>query len=55
MGIVALLVLGGCGVSMKIPAQHSPGTPAGTFAVTVTASSASGGASATSMVNLTVQ
>jgi peptidoglycan/LPS O-acetylase OafA/YrhL len=56
MGIVALLVLGGCGVSMKTPAPpHTPGTPAGTFAVTVTASSASGGATATSTVNLTVQ
>ncbi|HEY2116093.1 MAG TPA: hypothetical protein VGJ51_13435 [Candidatus Angelobacter sp.] len=55
MGLVALLAVAGCGVSMKTPAQHSPGTPAGTFAVTVTASSASGGATATSMVNLTVQ
>lgn len=56
MGIVALLVLGGCGVSMKTPAPpHTPGTPAGTFAVTVTATSASGGATATSIVNLTVQ
>lgn len=56
MAVAALLVLAGCGVSMKTPApSHNPGTPAGTFAVTVTASSASGGATATSMVNLTVQ
>lgn len=56
MGIAALLVVVGCGVSMKTPAQaHNPGTPAGTFAVTVTASSASSGATATSTVNLTVQ
>jgi uncharacterized repeat protein (TIGR01451 family) len=56
MAVAALLVLAGCGVSMKTPAPpHTPGTPAGTFAVTVTASSASGGATATSVVNLTVQ
>jgi uncharacterized repeat protein (TIGR01451 family) len=56
MAVAALLVLAGCGVSMKTPAPpHTPGTPAGTFAVTVTASSTSGGATATSMVNLTVQ
>ena len=56
MAVAALLVLGGCGVEMKTPAPpHTPGTPAGTFAVTVTASSASGGATATSTVNLTVQ
>jgi uncharacterized repeat protein (TIGR01451 family) len=56
MAVTALLVLVGCGVSMKTPAPpHTPGTPAGTFAVTVTASSASGGATATSVVNLTVQ
>jgi hypothetical protein len=52
---LALLVLVGCGVSMNTPVQHSPGTPAGTSAVTVTASSSNGGASATSTVNLTVQ
>ncbi|HEX3093918.1 MAG TPA: hypothetical protein VHW72_14895, partial [Candidatus Angelobacter sp.] len=35
MAVAALLVLGGCGVSMKTPAPpHNPGTPAGTFAVT---------------------
>ena len=56
MAIAALLIVAGCGVSMKTPAPpHTPGTPAGTFAVTVTASSASGGATATSIVNLTVQ
>ena len=56
MSIAALLVVAGCGVSRKTPAPpHTPGTPAGTFAVTVTASSASGGATATSVVNLTVQ
>jgi len=56
MGIAALLVVAGCGVSRKTPAPpHTPGTPAGTFAVTVTASSASGGATATSIVTLTVQ
>jgi uncharacterized protein DUF11 len=55
-GMAALLIVAGCGVSMKTPAQaHNPGTPAGTSAVTVTASSASGGATATSVVNLTVQ
>ena len=56
IAVAALLALAGCGVSMKTPAPpHTPGTPAGTFAVTVTASSASGGATATSVVNLTVQ
>jgi len=56
MGVAALLIVAGCGVSMKTPAPpHTPGTPAGTFAVTVTASSASGGATSTSTVNLTVQ
>jgi hypothetical protein len=56
MAVAALLALAGCGVSMKTPAPpHNPGTPAGNFAVTVTASSASGGATATSIVNLTVQ
>jgi hypothetical protein len=56
MAVAALLLLAGCGVSMKTPAlTHTPGTPAGTFAVTVTANSASGGATATSIVNLTVQ
>jgi len=56
MTVAALLVLAGCGVEMKPPPPpHTPGTPAGTFAVTVTASSASGGATAASVVNLTVQ
>jgi len=56
IAVAALLVLAGCGVSMKTPAPpHNPGTPAGTSAVTVAASSASGGATATSVVNLTVQ
>jgi len=56
IAVAALLVLAGCGVSMKTPGPaHNPGTPAGTSAVTVTASSASGGATATSVVNLTVQ
>lgn len=56
MAALALLVVAGCGVSMKGPAPpHNPGTPAGTFAVTVTATSASQGATATSAVNLTVQ
>ena len=56
MAVATLLVVAGCGVSRKTPAPpHTPGTPAGTFAVTVTASSASGGATATSLVNLTVQ
>jgi len=55
-GMAALMLVAGCEVSMKTPPQaHNPGTPAGTFAVTVTASSASGGATATSTVNLTVQ
>jgi uncharacterized repeat protein (TIGR01451 family) len=56
MAVAALLIVAGCGVSMKTPAPpHTPGTPAGTSAVTVTATSASGGATATSIVNLTVQ
>jgi len=56
MAVAALLIVAGCGVSLKTPAPpHTPGTPAGNFAVTVTASSASGGATATSILNLTVQ
>ena len=54
-GCLALLVLAGCGVSRSTPVQHNPGTPPGTYAVLVTASSASQGATATSTVNLTVQ
>jgi uncharacterized repeat protein (TIGR01451 family) len=50
---LALLALCGCGSSNSTP--HNPGTPAGTFAVVVTANSANGGATATSTVNLTVQ
>jgi uncharacterized repeat protein (TIGR01451 family) len=48
---LALLAVTGCGSS----GSNSPGTPTGTFAVTVTGSSANGGATATSTVNLTVQ
>src|SRR4029077_7263072 len=36
---LALLAMAGCGVNMSTPAQHSPGTPTGTFAVIVTANS----------------
>jgi uncharacterized repeat protein (TIGR01451 family) len=49
---IALLALAGCGGSHG---ANRPGTPTGTFAITVTASSANGGATATSTVNLTVQ
>lgn len=55
MGCLALLTLAGCSVNMSQPVQHSPGTPTGTFAVVVTATSANQGATATSTVNLTVQ
>jgi uncharacterized repeat protein (TIGR01451 family) len=48
---LALLAVVGCGSS----GSNSPGTPRGTFAITVTATSATGGATATSTVNLTVQ
>jgi len=49
---LALIALAGCGSNTK--AVNTPGTPTGTFAVVVTASSASGGATAASTVNLTV-
>ena len=49
---LALVAISGCGSNTK--SVNTPGTPPGTFAVVVTASSASGGASATSTVNLTV-
>ncbi len=52
---MAFLVLAGCGSDNKTTGSTGGGTPAGTFAITVTASSASGGAAATSTVNLTVQ
>ena len=53
---LGVLFFAGCGVSPgPPPVQHNPGTPTGTFAVVVTASSASQGATATSTVNLTVQ
>jgi uncharacterized protein DUF11 len=55
MACLALLTLAGCGVSQPAPVQHSPGTPPGTYAITVTATSASQSATATSTVNLTVQ
>jgi uncharacterized repeat protein (TIGR01451 family) len=55
MACLALLSLVGCGVNMSTPVQHSPGTPPGTYAVVVTATSANLGATATSTVNLTVQ
>jgi uncharacterized repeat protein (TIGR01451 family) len=54
LACVGLLALAGCGVSMSTPVQHTPGTPAGTFAVVVTATSANG-ATAANTVNLTVQ
>jgi ABC-type glycerol-3-phosphate transport system substrate-binding protein len=54
---IALLILAGCGGDSKpvIPGLKGLGTPAGTSAVIVTATSASGGATATSTINLTVQ
>jgi uncharacterized repeat protein (TIGR01451 family) len=60
---MALLVVAGCGGSHITPAPTPTptpgpkglGTPAGTYAITVTASSTSGGATAASTVNLTVQ
>lgn len=55
---MALLVVAGCGGDSKpvvVPGPKGLGTPAGTSAITVTASSASGGATATSAINLTVQ
>lgn len=55
-GIV--LLVAGCGGDSKpvpVPGLKGLGTPAGTSAVIVTASSASGGATASSTVNLTVQ
>ncbi len=55
LGCLALLALAGCGVQLNLAGQHTPGTPAGTSAVVVTATSANGGAVATSTLNLTVQ
>lgn len=59
---LALLLLAGCGVNNSptpgptpTPGPKGLGTPAGMSAVVVTANSASGGATATSTVNLTVQ
>jgi uncharacterized repeat protein (TIGR01451 family) len=53
---MALLVVSGCGSDSKPIGGGGPtGTPAGTSAVTVTATSASGGATATNTLNLTVQ
>src|SRR5438309_9078151 len=58
---LALLLLAGCGANNNTPTPTPTpgpkglGTPAGTSAVIVTANSASGGATATSTVNLTVQ
>jgi uncharacterized repeat protein (TIGR01451 family) len=54
----ALLLAMGCGGDSKpvpVPGPKGLGTPAGTTAVIVTASSANGGATASSSVNLTVQ
>jgi uncharacterized repeat protein (TIGR01451 family) len=55
MACLTLLTLAGCSVNMSTPVQHSPGTPPGTYAVVVTATSANQGATSTSTVNLTVQ
>ena len=55
MGCLAVLAVTGCSVNMSAPVQHSPGTPPGTYAVVVTATSANLSATATSTVNLTVQ
>jgi uncharacterized repeat protein (TIGR01451 family) len=58
---LALLLLVGCGVNNNTPSPTPTpgpkglGTPAGTSAVIVTANSASGGATASITVNLTVQ
>jgi uncharacterized repeat protein (TIGR01451 family) len=55
---MALLAVAGCGGSSPkttIVGSGANGTPAGASAVVVTASSASGGATASSTVNLTVQ
>jgi uncharacterized repeat protein (TIGR01451 family) len=53
---MALLAMAGCGGdSKKVPPVAFTGTPAGTSAVTVTATSASGGATSISTLNLTVQ
>jgi hypothetical protein len=55
-GIVLLVAgCGGDGKPVPVPGLKGLGTPVGTSAVVVTASSASGGATATSTVNLTVQ
>jgi len=54
MACLALLAVAGCGGSSP-PVQHNPGTPTGTFSVTVSAASASGGATATNTLVLTVQ
>jgi hypothetical protein len=51
LGLVCLLALAGCGTGIRQPPV--PGTPAGTYAVTVTATSA--GATATTGFNLVVQ
>lgn len=52
---LAVLAIAGCGANRSTPVQHNPGTPLGAYAVVVTATSASQGATATSTVNLTVQ
>jgi uncharacterized repeat protein (TIGR01451 family) len=57
---IAMFALAGCGSSSKTTATPTPtpvahGTPAGTSAVVVTGTSASGGATGTSTINLTVQ
>lgn len=49
---LALLALAGCGGSHGV---NRPGTPLGTFPIAVTATSANGGATASSTVTLTVQ
>jgi uncharacterized repeat protein (TIGR01451 family) len=61
LACIMFLFVAGCGVSMKTPGGVTSGgggvtgTPAGTSVVTLTATSASGGATANSTVNLTVQ
>lgn len=52
--LACLALLGVAGCSVNPGPQHTPGTPTGTFAVVVTATSANG-ATATNTVNLTVQ
>jgi uncharacterized repeat protein (TIGR01451 family) len=55
MACLMMLAVAGCGGGSSTPVQHNPGTPIGTFSITVSASSASSGAAATNTLLLTVQ